>query len=155
MGFGVDVKVGHGVAVSVGVPVGLRVGVACGVGLGTGVQVGGRVAAGASVGVAVATGAGGDSGRVNERTTTAAIAPRTITLARPRAATMSHLCRDMEVSSQEAQRLLVGMYLASFPARFDSGRVCSHTLPGPVNLARKSPSPEKRTLATPFTVSMS
>ena len=41
------------------------------------------------------------------------------------------------------------------PARLESGMRCSQTLPGPVTVARNSPSPPKIMLRTPFTRWMS
>ncbi len=45
-------------------------------------------------------------------------------------------------------------YLANLAARFESGRLCSQMRPGPVTVARKSPSPLKD-VRQPLTVTMS
>ena len=95
VGGSVGAGVGQGVGVGAGVLVGRGVRVGAGVGLSVGVHVGGSVAPGWGEVARVGTAAGADGDCVMKRITMIAIAPKTITSASAKAATMSHLVLDM------------------------------------------------------------
>jgi len=78
-------------------------------------------------------------------------------IAYKKAATMIDIIAAFYIVIDTANSYFLGSGIKGmmFLAKLSMGMVCSHTFPGPLRMARKRPSPPKRTFLNPLSICMS